>query len=347
MKSLKIKTCRKATDYPFWDLVYEWEDEFKNRLNASFSYRTKLDRYINKFINITNTNMLFPSIPSNSCYTFMWDLSARSKDNRYNRPDIIPNIIDFYVSKDQLKYFHAAYCKHPFILISSLEVLHFLQKNNFPLKMYHFPLSIADCYRINPTMQFEKKYDTILLGRQNNNESPLTKYMKLYSEKHSDFIYVYRVVSGKPGRMISKKNVSFDYYTSKGEFLGNISNRTEYIELIKKCKTGLYSTHGIDGGEKITKGFNQVTPRFLELVAGGCHVITRYKENPDTDFYQFNEFSSNINTYDDFEKQMNIALSKPVNMKKYSDYLENHYTSKRVELLKDIFEKEGIEVYTK
>jgi hypothetical protein len=326
---MKIRTNRKKSDWPSWDLVYEWENQFLKGLNTRFSYNIGVKRYINKFLSITN----FPSFLKRD-YEFVWEMEAKSTNSCSNRPNLIPAIIDFHISKGGLKDFFLAYRNNPFILISSLEALSFLKENNFPKKIYHFPLSLADDHRIKPTTQFEKKYDLVLVGRQN---PVLKEYLKKYADKNNDFVYVYRIMEGD---FQAKNDASFNYYTSKGEFIGNINDRKGYIELIQKSKVGLYSTPGIDTRE----GFNQVTPRFLELIASGCHIIARYKDNPDTDFYQLNEFCLSINTYDEFEKKMNNVLKTPVDMKKYSDYLENHYTSKRVELLKTIFEQEGIKI---
>jgi len=327
---MKIKTNRKIDNWPSQDSVYEWEDYLLKGLNGSrFTYSTDMERYFNRFVERTNWNIF--SLFSQNCYEFQWEMEVRLKNSSYNRSNLIPSIIDFHLSKDQLEDFLSAYRNNLFILISSLEAFDFLKENSFPKKIYHFPLSIADCYRINPTTQFEKEYDLVLVGRQN---PVLEEYLKKYTDKNNDFVYVHRTLKGN----------NFDYYTSKGEFLGNINSRKGYIELIRKSKIGFYSTPGIDGGEERTKGFNQVTPRFLELIAFGCHIIARYKDNPDTDFYQLNDFCPSINTYEEFEKEMDKALKNTVDMKKYSDYLENHYTSERVELLKEILEFEDIKI---
>lgn len=76
---------------------------------------------------------------------------------------------------------------------------------------------------------------------------------------------------------------------------------------MRKGKMGLYSTPGIDGDESRTKGYHQVTPRFLELVATGCHIIARYSMNSDTEYYDLKSFSENIETYEQFE----MAVQKP------------------------------------
>jgi hypothetical protein len=324
MKIRSVKTERKIKKSPSYDLVYEWEDVFHRELDIPLAYFRGYDQYVDKIIRIINSN---PRRLSNH-YSLMYCLSARVKDSRYNRPDILPAIIDFNLAKEELINFYKAYSKNRFILISGLEVFDFLKQNKCPKVIYHFPLSIADKYKITPTVKFEKVYDLVLMGRRN---PVLDQYLKKYLEKNNDFTYVYRNRDG---------NV-FDYYTSKGEFLGNIDNREAYIDLMRKSKIGFYSTP-IDVEESVTNGLNQVTPRFLELIACGCHIIARYKKNADTDFYQLDRFCSPINTYNDFEKEMDKARHNEVDMKMYSEYLENHYTSKRVELFKTILEQEHI-----
>jgi hypothetical protein len=111
------------------------------------------------------------------------------------------------------------------------------------------------------------------------------------------------------------------------------------MDLMRKSRIGFYATPGIDGGEIRTKGFNQVTPRFLELLSCECHVIARYKNNPDTDYYELSKFSTNINSYETFENTMNWARNNPIDKNKYVEYLEKHYTSERVQLLKMILEQ--------
>ncbi|GHT07753.1 hypothetical protein FACS189432_00260 [Bacteroidia bacterium] len=323
---MKIKTVRNIKDWPYMDLVYEWEDQFHKELDAPFIDIHKYDRYINKMISIINWNIfsLFPS----STLEFLWQIDAQTKNNRHNRSNILPAIIDFHLSQDKLNNFYHAYSNNPCILISNLEVFNFLKNNSCPRIIHHFPLSLPDKYKITPTTKFEKEYDLLLVGRTN---PVLNDYLKKYIEKHKDFTYVYE-----------SKKIILDYYTSKGKYIGQINTRKGYIDLIRKSKIALYSTPGIDGGESRTKGFNQVTPKFLEFLASGCHVIARYKQNPDTDYYQLEKFCSNINTYDEFEREMDKARNSKVDMKKYSEYLEDHYTSKRIELFKTILKEENI-----
>ena len=92
----------------------------------------------------------------------------------------------------------------------------------------------------------------------------------------------------------------------------------------------------MDDDKKTGSNFHQVTPRFLELLAAGCHVICRYQKNSDTDFYELEKFSKSVDSYTEFENQLDLALSREIDVQMYTEYLKNHITSTRVEQLKDI-----------
>ena len=127
-----------------------------------------------------------------------------------------------------------------------------------------------------------KKYDVILIGRQN---PVLKRFLDQYKKTHPDLTI---------------------FIPSKQE----LASRDGYLDSMKKSRIALYATPGIDGGEKRTNGFSQVTPRFLEMVASGCNIIARYKTNADTDYYELEKFCQSINTYEEFEKEMDKCRIK-------------------------------------
>lgn len=321
MKIENIITERGYQDWPSFDLVYEWEDIIADKLNIPLFFKNKHSE--NRFIRRIPFIKYFLGPKQNS---FIFEMSPITRYHIWNKKNIIPYIIDFYLQPELLKEFYIQYKKNPIIFISSKEVFLFLKQNCCPLNIIHLPLSIPDKYKITEQTIFDKEYDLVMAGRQN---PILEKYAFKYAELHKDFKFVYRKLEGK----------RFLYYTSENKCLGDINTREKYIQIMKKSKCGLYSTPGIDGGEQRTNGFNQVTPRFLELLACGCHVIARYKENADTDFYKLKEFSHSINTYEEFEKEMDLIRNKPINLNKYVEYLSQHYTSTRIVKLKQIVEK--------
>lgn len=314
MEVKRIITARKYEKWPSYDLVYEWEDIFNNILKTEFFFDHK-----SKFKKLPLINNFF--IPSKKA--FVYEMGPQIKFHLWNKRNIVPCIIDFFLKKENLDIFYREYRNNPIVLISSKEVYQFLKNNNCPLNIAHLPLSISDIYKIDSNTSFKKKYDLVMVGRQN---PVLEEYTKKYAFSHPDFLYVYRKLQGK----------DFMYYTSDGNCLGNIDTRDQYMHLLQKSRCGIYATPGIDGGEKRTNGFSQVTPRFLEMIACGCHIIARYTENADTDFYQLNNFSPSVETYEEFEHLMDNARKEDIDMKKYVEYLSNHYTSKRVETLKYI-----------
>ncbi len=129
------------------------------------------------------------------------------------------------------------------------------------------------------------------------------------------------------------------YYLSNGQKLGIFDTREEYWNLIKSAKVSIYTTSGMDDDKATGSAFHQVTPRFLELLASGCHVICRYENNSDTDYYELEKFSRSVEDYIEFEKQMDYYLSHEIDLNKYIKYLNKHYTSVRVAQLDDIINK--------
>lgn len=84
------------------------------------------------------------------------------------------------------------YGKNPIVTVSSREVYDFLINKGVELNIAHLPLSISDRYKISDTTRFVKKYDLVLMGRQN---PVLEQYLHRYVSTHHDFVYVYRNVS--------------------------------------------------------------------------------------------------------------------------------------------------------
>lgn len=310
----KIITTRSYQKKPSYDIIYEWEDVFQSILKIPFSFEKRYNYYFNRipflsyFFKLRNLAFSIEMVPNIRSKVF----------------NIIPQIVDFYFKKGkEMDRFYHCYKNLPLIIFSSREVYDYI-KNLYPnMNIAHLALSISDIYSITPSTKFEKYYDLVLMGRQN---PILEDYLNRYVQENPDFIYVYRKQIGN----------DFCYYTSKGELVGKINSRKDYINLMRKAKVGLYATPGIDGGEKRTNGFSQVTPRFLEYIACGCHVVARYCNNSDTDYYELNSICPSIETYEDFENRMEYCLNNPVDMIFYSDYLSKHYTSVRAKQLQEI-----------
>lgn len=319
----KIATSRKFNHWPSWDLVYEWEDILAEKLALDYEY--KKSWYNRKHRYIPLLNLLARHWSNTFCFEMTPAITGPRLDNMKT---VIPCIIDFFLTKESLPLFIKKYNNNRVVLLSSKECYDFVEdylKHNKiqGFNIGHLALSISDKYAIDKDSRFEKKYDLVLMGRQN---PVLEGFLNQYKENHPDLYYVYREL----------KNGKFMYYTNRDECLGDINTREKYMTLMRSAKCGLYSTPGIDGGEKRTNGFSQVTPRFLELIACGCHIIARYKKNSDTDYYELGNFSPSVESFEEFEQMLDKARSSEVDMEAYSSYLLKHYTSVRANQLKEI-----------
>ena len=314
----RILTCRNLDYSFFWQIVFEWEDIFVKEMGIPLWNEPTIARNPHAF----RLPIFGDVVTMGKGNVFRYDMSSGNYDF-WNTKRVIPCIIDFITAKERLLEFEYAYRKHKLVLISSLEAYSMLKEQGSKLNIAHLPLSLSDKYRITASTKIDKKYDLVLMGRQN---PILMEFVHIYAQKHPDFVFVYRPESGK----------GFTYYTTKGEFVGDIVDREQYMQLTRQARCSLYSTQCVDGGPSWRSGYNQVTPRFLEMVASGCHIIARYKENPDTDFYEIDQFAPMCDSYSDFERQMDQARNEDVDMTKHAKYMEKHYTSVRVGQLREI-----------
>ena len=303
--------------WPSWDLVFEWEDEMVNSIpNAKLFHAKDFCIADKPFFEILGSEIGFNhnTLLLHGENSFHFEMTAVARRNRiWNQSNISTCVIDFFATKNWLHTFYKMHNRVKQLYVSSKEVYDFLQTNNPEREVKHLPLTISDKYRISKDTKYDKQYDLVLVGRQ----SPtMMDYLHTYEKAHP-ITYVYR---GK----IDGNN--FPYYANNGKFVGYGNTREEYFNLLRYSRTVMYSTPGIDDGKQ-TNGFHQVTPRFLEAIASGCHVISQFIDNPDTDFFELDKMSQRVKCYKDFEKAMDYALSTPVDMQKYSQYLEKHYTS--------------------
>ncbi len=316
---LTHRTRSKGRDY---GIVNEWEDVFAEQMQVPLFYDDWKRRDKTIFWKFPKLASFFQTrIPS-----FTYVMLPLASPHGNNKRNIIPCMIDFFCKeKDELQQFYGRYDKNPLVLISSREAYDYLVSVKCPLHIRHLALSISDKYRIDGSTIFEKHYDVVMLGRQ---DKVLKAYLERYREKHPKMTYVYGIKDGN----------KFSYRDSNGNDIGCLASREDYMAMMRMSRVGLYATPGMDGGREHTNGFNQVTPRFLEYLVSGCHVIARYPQNPDTAFYEMDKMSTNVNNYEQFEAAMDKARFSDVDMSFYSEYLMKHYTSERVKTLQKYLE---------
>lgn len=328
----QILSKRNTPNCNYWDIVIEWEDELVKQLHIPIKNKDSRFKGIMEIIPysyklLANRSSLYfqlgTGVLDNKYSIFQYLFNLRGK----NVSNIIPCIIDFWLTKDKIKTFDRLYSNNKVVLVSSLEALNFLKRNGCKLKnIHHWPLSLPDKYRIKEEYMINKKCDLIFIGNRQNEQ--LLAYLKEYQKEYPDFTYASRKI----------ENGHINYYTNKNEFIGCSDTREGYFDVIRKARCAFYATPEFSG-RKATNGFNQVTPRFLEILSGACHVIARYPKNEDTDFYEMEKICKSISSYEEFKQKMNMARTTPIDFNLYSSYLEKHYTSARVDMLNKILKE--------
>jgi hypothetical protein len=334
MKIIKIISDRKkiyGRPLLFWkkkkdsfscNLVWEWEDIISQICNISIKYETTIGKGILKIISLSNFFCFFYNLFQNkNTLALYFVMKVELKPNARLNKSRVPVVIDFWLKENELSLFYKLYKKCPLIIITSKEVFDILKRNNCPLHIIHIPLSLPDKYFLDENKLLTKEYDLTLSGRV---DEYFKRMLERYCTEYPEFVYIKNNGVGNKGQ----------YITNKGEFICD-SLRDNYFKMIKKSKIAFYSTPGIDESKKNANNYNQVTPRFLELLSGGCYILAHYPVNSDTEYYAMSTICDNIHSYEQFRERMNFYRSTTeLPIKRNAQYLKNHYTSYIANLLK-------------
>jgi hypothetical protein len=342
IKNIELKPSQIYTDRHFrrqvsQQIVYEWEDELasslslrlkksplpKNRpeANNSLVYST-FKRWDSKIFKGRLNYLLNQLKAYKANDSFYFEMYPKYYRNFSNSKKVIPIIVDFW-DRNKVAEFNSFYQNCPCLLVTSLEVLHFLKRRGNRNKLVYFPLSLPTKYKLIPDQVFEKKFDIVLAGRVNH---VLMSFLKKYERIHPEIEYVFR----------DGKNEDACYRSNQCGELGKIQSRSDYFNLIRAGRISFYSTPGMDGGETRTNGFNPVTPRFFELLAAGCHILARYPNTAETSFFRMDAICPSINTFEKFEYQLDNALQSSQPIKRNAEYLKDHYTENRIDRLRGL-----------
>lgn len=302
-----------------FDIVHEWEDQMAKDLSLPImgDYSIFGNKYVRRI-------PLLYHFATKGKKSLVFDMYTNKTDfYKYCNSNIVPIIIDFFETENQIGLIEKAYKSCKVVFISSKEAYEFLKEHKCKLNIEHLPLSLPDKYAITKNTHYDKDVDVLLIGRPNK---VLLEWIKKYIDQHPKTRCAFR--SDKGG-----------FVDNFGQFVGNAHTRELYLQMLRRTNVALYSTPGMDKSRKGAQGYNQVTPRFLELLASGCQVIARYPDNPDTEYYELGKITPHTESYEMFEEQMNRYLSTEADMGKYSMYLKKHYTSYVSKILMDKLQK--------
>lgn len=332
MRTLKaIQSQRTYANYPSFKIVYEWEDILAKGLNVPIqkegSFKFKIFRRFEKY----GFADFFHSLVPRGDLKLRFVMQAKAEKCCILDRNTIPVIIDFWLEDKDLAAFNEAYKHCPLVLVTSAEVEEFLKNHQCPLPIEHWPLSYPDIYKLDINKLQDKKYDFCIFGRPN---PFFIRLLDEYCEKHPDFTYIHSTGT--------ENNRAF--VNHNGKVVLKDTGRQSYLDMISKTKISCYTTPGIDESKKISGRFNQVTPRLFEMLTNGCSVIGHYPDNADTRYYELNTLISNVDNYEEFERALDALRAKPLDFSRIAAYMEKHYTSKRVDMLKTILKKHSIDI---
>lgn len=317
MKIEQIFSLRKVEKSYYYNIVYQWEDITSSTLGIEIVC-AKSDKPLHgKLMAITKhfRSLLFRK------KTLVFHMNAYCQENIYNHPNVIPFVIDYWMDDKSIGDFEKAYSNNPVVLISSRQVYDHLKAKGTKINIAYCPLSIPDG-NAPKSLSFTKDIDINIVGRIN----PIfNKWVHQYIESHPNTTFITRKI----------ENGKYRFLDSNGNCVIESAAQETYNMFLQRSKCALYSTPGTDGDRPETNGFSPVTPRFLEFLSSGCHVLTRYTENSDTQYYEFDKYWKSILTYEMFELELDHALSTPIDEKFYQEYLNKHKTSYVANILAD------------
>ncbi len=339
---LNIKNIISDRNFESWvsyQLIYEWEDQLSQTLQIPIINNP--DRLKTTLINRIRYNIskrisypiiklirnIFPKKPNENSVSLYFNLIVSApielKKSRLNK--IVPVIVDAFIDKEFLSEFYSKYADCPLVLISSIEAYNYLKSANCPLNIQYWGLSLPDKYKMNKDCIYSKKYDILLAGRQN---TCLEEYLERYILNNKNIDIVRSDIQN--GQLIFTSN--------KDGVLGSFNSRDEYMQLLRKARIVFYATPGQDGGEKRTKGYNPVTPKYLESLSAQCKIILRYPDTVETQLYSLPSICPNIDNYESFEYQLNkyIDQKDEFDFEIYTDILNRSYTTVRAHELSQI-----------
>jgi len=323
---------RHYINVPSYKIVYEWEDIISERLALTINVKNGICRKIIRKISKTSQwGSLNNILSSNTNLSLMYVMRAKTDNNIDLTKSVIPIIIDFWLNEKELPAFYKTYRNVPLILVTNLEVKFFLDKHNCPIPVEHWALSYPDTLKPKENVRYDKKYDLAFLGRP---DPFFINLVKKYASKHEDFVYV--ITKG------TEKNRT--YYTNKGEFICKDEGRSTYFSMMHNTRVTCYTTPGFDMAKKETSFFNQVTPRLFEMLCNGCQVIGHYPDAADTNWYKLKDLIPQVDNYNQFEKVLDEMLDKEVEFEKVQKFMSRHYTSQRIDPLRNILRKYNISI---
>jgi len=296
-----IITNRWYHRWPTWLMVHEWEDVLSEKLQIP--------------IVDGDQNSFFKSSNFEGPYDLLFMQVASEIMDYYMFPHLIPVVMDVWGT--EIEDFSKYVKEFKLFFVTCLEAFNTLKKMGLGNVAY-LPYSVPDKYILDAVPC--KDIDIIQFGRTN---PVLDKYMERFLEKFPDTNYV---------RTLHRDNRLYFHSTRDG-ILGESDSREKFMSLLFRSTISLVSTAGMDGSRD-TGGYNPVSPRFFESIAGFCRLIGRFPESEEFTAFGIDDIANRVNCYEEFENIVIHYLCKPFDrFDQYRSFLTLHTTSRRVPLI--------------
>lgn len=299
-----IVSNRGHSDWPSWQMVYEWEDILSKSLDAEImGYDAwELSRaeeghtggYELCFLQLASTLDRFP------CH------------GRF-----VPVVMDVW--RKDIEHFIQQIAQLELVFVTSLEAFRILQDRGCRQVAY-LPYSFPDQYLLEELP--EKDVDIIQFGRTN---PVLDDYMQQLLQRFPDLNYV---------TTVHHQGTLF-FHSSRFGLLEASDTRSRFMAMLRRSTISLVSTAGMDGSRD-TGGFDPVSPRFYESIGCFCRLIGRFPETEEFELLGLNTIAERVDSYQQFEGLVSGYLGQAFDRKQeYQTFIRQHTTSSRAVLLEN------------
>ena len=278
-----IITSRYSSNWPTWQMVYEWEDIFATILEVPL-------KPLDERCSVGDPDY------GEGCYDLMFFLLAEDLRHCEENRQIIPIVMDLW--RNDFNDFLQRAGRFPLIFVTSLQA--FRELSPLLHNLCYLPFCLADQY-LNLNLPF-KDIDVIHYGRRN---PLLDRYMATFLDRYPATSYVTTEVISNGGRKVF-------FISNHGGVLTESDTRTSFMSILSRSKVSLVSTVGMDGSRE-TGGIDPVSPRFYESLAAGCRLLGRIPDNSEFRESGMNRLCRHVDSYDNFETALLAFLADDSN----------------------------------
>lgn len=300
----RIVSNRDCSNWPSWLMVYEWEDILSQTLSANIAPLSDWVKLSDNCHNVNGYDLCFIQL-------------ANNLERFIGKPRFLPVIMDLWENDIEPFMQHSVHFE--LLFVTSFKAFTMLREHGCS-KVVYLPYSFPDQYLSDSLPP--KDVDIIQFGRTN---PVLDGYMSRLLQRYPHLNYVTTV----------QHDGKIHFHSSQHGLLEASDTRQKFMTMLGRSTISLVSTAGMDGSRD-TGGFDPVSPRFYESVAGYCRLIGRFPHNEEFVFLGFEQIAERVESYYQFEALVLNYLGRPFDrLAEYQELLKRHTTSTRAVLIEN------------